>query len=104
MKNINSKHDTWDNNSIADRIMKLRDNTTRKELCRIFDLMGCSISEQSLFKYETGKRNIPHDVLVAYHNQFDVSMDYLYFGTVNPSESKLRNALAELVQRFPAVP
>lgn len=104
MKNINSTHDTGDENSIADRIMKLRGNITRKELCRIFNLTGYPISEQNLSKYETRKRSIPHDVLVAYHNQFNVSMDYLYFGTINTAESELRNALTELAQRFPVMP
>ena len=85
----------------SDRFKQLR---TERRLSQqnLADQLG--FSKSSVNMYERGEREPGLESMETIADYFNVSMDYLYFGTINTAESELRNALTELAQRFPVMP
>lgn len=92
---------------IAERLRLLRGKETRESLAR-----KLNIHPQTLYRYESGERDIPLEVIIAFCNHYDISAEWLIFGrgdngandigspSVNSSETENLHSLKARIEQL----
>ena len=59
-----------------------------------------NIARDSISRYENGSRSIPINILVEMSNLFDVSVEYLVTGEYPSDDTKLDDAMLEMIMKY----
>ncbi|MGN0813379.1 MAG: helix-turn-helix domain-containing protein [Candidatus Coproplasma sp.] len=71
-----------DNKIIGNRLKSLREGINKTQV-NIAEANG-KIAQSAVFRYESGKSDVPNSILLWYADYFDVSLDYIFGRTDNP--------------------
>lgn len=75
-----------DNKIIGNRLKSLREGINKTQ-ANIAEANG-NIAQSAVFRYESGKSDVPNNILLWYADYFDVSLDYI-FGRCDKPQGKL---------------
>ena len=67
------------------RLKELRD---QRHISQVFLGMELGMSQNTISRYETGRREADYETLVAFADYFNVSVDYLLGRTDNPEMNR----------------
>ena len=68
--------------------MRLRYLRKQKGISQLKLAMDLSLNQNSISRYETGKREADYALLIKFADYFDVSIDYLLERTDNPEMNR----------------
>ena len=64
--------------------MRLRELREKRHISQLKPAMDLGMNQNSISRYENGKREADYNTLIAFANYFNVSIDYLLERTDNP--------------------
>lgn len=64
--------------------MRLRELREKRHISQLKLAMDLGMNQNSISRYENGKREADYNTLIAFANYFNVSIDYLLERTDNP--------------------
>lgn len=68
--------------------MRLRILREKNKISQLKLALDLNMSQNTISRYETGKREADYDTLILFADYFDVSIDYLLERTDNPKLNK----------------
>ena len=71
--------------AIQNRLRQIREERNLTQLKVSMDLF---INQNSISRYESGRREAGYELLIRFADYYDVSIDYILFRTDNPKVNK----------------
>ena len=68
-------------------MIRLKELRTSKRISQVKLAMDLNMNQNSISRYETGKREADYETLIAFADYFGVSIDYLLGRTDNPKSN-----------------
>ena len=68
--------------------MRLKDLRKEKNISQLKLAIDLNMNQNSISRYESGKRQADYQTLIVFADYFDVSIDYLLERTDNPKMNK----------------
>lgn len=68
--------------------MRLKELREKKKISQLQLALALNMNQNSISRYENGKRQVDYGSLIAIADYFDVSIDYLLERTDNPKMNK----------------
>ena len=69
-------------------MFRLKELREQRQISQVFLGMELGMSQNTISRYETGRREADYETLVAFADYFNVSVDYLLGRTDNPEMNR----------------